>query len=180
MNKYRKSLKEVEVIMAKVRSTLEDPTDRNHNYHIMGNIKEVFEKIGILEHRNTVNLVMPKVYAIDIDDRIENVELFHFDFDSTEELLKRAVNHFGGEMQIIIMMEEMAELIQALSKRLRGDDSNINEEMADVEIMLSQMKLYLGNTEEVKTIKEEKLKRLKERLDNLEASNYDATQTSSN
>ena len=180
MNKYRKSLKEVEAIMAKVRSTLEDPTDRNHNYHIMENIKEVFEKIGILEHRNTVNLVMPKVYAIDMDDRIENVELFHFVFDSTEELLKRAVNHFGGEMQIVIMMEEMAELIQALSKRLRGDDSNINEEMADVEIMLSQMKLYLGNTEEVKTIKEEKLKRLKERLDNLEASNYDATQTSSN
>jgi len=55
---------------------------------------------------------------------------------------KRAVEEYGEFPQIIMAMEEMSELIQALSKSIRGktDVDNIAEEIADVEIMLMQMK----------------------------------------
>lgn len=55
-------------------------------------------------------------------------------------IYKRAVDRFGEESRLNLMMEEAAELIQACSKEQRGLDSNINEEIADVEIMLEQLK----------------------------------------
>ena len=63
-------------------------------------------------------------------------------------------------------MEELAELTQALSKALLGKESNIAEEIADVEIMLEQLKL-LWETRNIQTIKEEKLDRQLERIDKL-------------
>ena len=57
-------------------------------------------------------------------------------------------------------MEECAELIQAISKDIREEEHNIEEEIADVEIMLTQLKL-MYNYSEVQRIRNEKLKRLK-------------------
>ena len=56
---------------------------------------------------------------------------------------QRAVDAYGKEHQLIICMEEMAELTKELSKNLRGHSNlqEIAEEVADVEIMLGQVKL---------------------------------------
>ena len=43
-------------------------------------------------------------------------------------------------------MEELAELQQALSKDFRGKDHNVEEEIADVYIMLMQLELMYDKT----------------------------------
>lgn len=55
---------------------------------------------------------------------------------------KEAVDVFGADVQQMMAIEEMGELIQAISKKVRGIDhqANIPEEIADVEIMLEQLK----------------------------------------
>lgn len=62
------------------------------------------------------------------------------------EILK----HYGFNNQREILMEECAELIQAVSKLIRNDaktSDNYIEELADVSIMLEQMKQALSDTE---------------------------------
>ena len=77
---------------------------------------------------------------------------------------QRAVEAFGKEHQLIICMEEMAELTKELTKHLRGRDNlpQIAKEMADVEIMLEQLKLLFDLRGAVADAKEAKLIRLQE------------------
>lgn len=87
-------------------------------------------------------------------------------------ILQNAIDTWGTRTQIVKAMEEMAELIHALSRRLlstwlgTGSDNaapeNVREEMADVSIMLSQLELIFGDTteEEIK-----KLEALEKRIE---------------
>ena len=82
------------------------------------------------------------------------------------EVLKAAIEKYGAEAQVVVALEEMAELQQALTKFLRGnpDQRNINEEMADVSIMLEQLKLIFGNRAAVTHWVGKKVARLEQRL----------------
>ena len=82
--------------------------------------------------------------------------------------------HYGYESQSAQLTEECAELIQALSKYRRARDSmmlqrahaNIIEEMADVEIMLEQIKYLLKITEyQIAGVKQRKIERTLDRID---------------
>lgn len=79
---------------------------------------------------------------------------------------QRAVEAYGKEHQLIICMEEMAELTKELTKNLRGRRNlqDISEEVADVEIMLEQVKVIFDLKEEVSEAKEAKLLRLQKRI----------------
>lgn len=79
---------------------------------------------------------------------------------------KRAVEAYGKEHQLIICMEEMAELTKELTKNLRGRRNlqDISKEVADVEIMLEQVKVIFDLKEEVSEAKEAKLLRLQKRI----------------
>lgn len=90
------------------------------------------------------------------------------EYISEAEVLQRALDTYGSALQIVVMMEEMSELQKELCKYLRGKYSpaNIAEEIADVEIMLEQMKMLLGCTDDVHDVRRRKVERLKERLDN--------------
>jgi len=88
------------------------------------------------------------------------------------QIFKAAINKWGKEIQVEIAIEEMAELIKALQKIKRNSDDstqwmelihNVWEEIADVEIMLEQIKLIYGVVG-VNDFKEAKLKRLKDRI----------------
>lgn len=81
------------------------------------------------------------------------------------KLYRQALEKWGTA-QIIIAFEEMAELQKELSKYLRGRENTteIAEEIADVEIMLEQMKVLFGIEDIVKDYKNQKLRRLEERL----------------
>ena len=56
-----------------------------------------------------------------------------------KEVCKKAVNYYGDESQKQLAQEECAELIQAISKNIRGLKHNVEEEIADVTIMLEQL-----------------------------------------
>lgn len=83
------------------------------------------------------------------------------------EVLQRALDTYGSSMQIVVMMEEMSELQKELCKYLRGkySSANIAEEIADVEIMLEQMKMLFFCTDGVRNERRRKVVRLKDRLD---------------
>ena len=85
----------------------------------------------------------------------------------TRDIYTAAVKKFGKEHQLVLCMEEMAKLTKELSKNMRGSKNitNISEEMADVEIMLEQLRVIFGNRSEVDTIKAEKLLRLADRVE---------------
>lgn len=62
-----------------------------------------------------------------------------------------SVERFGTHLQSVVYMEECSELIQAISKRLRGKsdpDDNLAEEMADVVICLHLLQDMYDVTDE--------------------------------
>ena len=80
------------------------------------------------------------------------------------EILKKAINLFGAENQENMCIEECAELIQAINKKHRGLKHNIPEEIADVEIMLEQLKIINCCRADVERIKQKKMQRLSEKV----------------
>ena len=89
-------------------------------------------------------------------------------------ILKRAVEAYGVHTQTDMMIEEMSELTKAICKLYRATDEgsasvavdNIREEIADVQIMLDQMKIMFGDASEQERAK---LNRLEKRLDTAQA-----------
>lgn len=86
------------------------------------------------------------------------------EYISDAEVLQRALDTYGSALQIVVMMEEMSELQKELCKYLRGKYSPAN--IADVEIMLEQMKMLFCCADDVRDVRRRKVERLKERLDN--------------
>lgn len=93
------------------------------------------------------------------------------DAEARRALLEHAIRLYGEPAQMDMAVEEMAELTKALCKIKRAQAGcevtaaigNVVEEMADVQIMLDQLRIiFHRSTEEVE---EAKLERLKNRLD---------------
>lgn len=80
------------------------------------------------------------------------------------EILKMAITANGAMQQEIVAIEECSELIQAITHKHRGRKHNLAEEIADVEIMLEQLKIINGCTDEVEQVKKYKIERLLHRL----------------
>ena len=82
-----------------------------------------------------------------------------------EAYYKKLIEKFGAKNQIIVAIEELSELQKELCKYLRYKTNirNISEEIADVEIMLEQLKLIFENETPVSIEKEYKLARTYER-----------------
>ena len=72
---------------------------------------------------------------------------------------------YGNVAQIIKSIEELAELQMALAKYLnhQSDIENIIEEIADVEIMTTQLKMMFNCAEKVNDWKDLKVDRMIER-----------------
>ena len=90
-----------------------------------------------------------------------------------KQLLDRVITANGMNKQLDIAIEELSELIQAICKIKRRDSlsnesfavkGNLAEEMADVEIVLAELKLMFDNEDNVKEWKDYKLDRLEKRL----------------
>jgi len=85
----------------------------------------------------------------------------------TAALYRAALDKWGADAQTAMCVEEMSELTKELCKWKRGKDNfnEIAEEIADVEIMLEQMKLLHKVSALVETVKVYKRNRLTERLE---------------
>lgn len=83
------------------------------------------------------------------------------------EVLEKAVKTYGCMHQTIKAAEELSELLVALNKLLGMSENedyirdNIREECADVEIILSQLKIIFGDWSDWKHYK---MDRLEERI----------------
>lgn len=83
-----------------------------------------------------------------------------------QKIYQAAIDKWGERSQFGMLIEECAELISAINRWQRGntDPVPVMEEIADVDIMLEQMKIifdsetYAGTIE---SIKSQKLARLK-------------------
>ena len=93
------------------------------------------------------------------------------DAETRRALLDRAITTYGALAQMDMAVEEMAELTKALCKIKRAQAGcevtaaigNVVEEMADVQIMLDQLRIIFGRS--TAEAEEYKLERLKKRLD---------------
>lgn len=63
------------------------------------------------------------------------------------ETIQKAIEHFGKESQIAKAIEEMAELTAELARfqNNRGMNVNLIEEIADVYIMMAQLREIFGH-----------------------------------
>lgn len=85
---------------------------------------------------------------------------------SGDEICRAALEAFGERAQMTMAVEEMSELTKELCKNGRGQENttHIAEEIADVEIMLCQMKMLFDCTGQVETFRRYKLERLAGRI----------------
>lgn len=84
----------------------------------------------------------------------------------TESIYQRALNKWGVAMQNDMLIEECAEAIEAIShyRRCKCDADEVIGELADVQILLNQMKLVYGE-DRFDRIFAEKLEALEAKLD---------------
>ena len=86
------------------------------------------------------------------------------------QLYKRVLDVFGINNQLMVTVEECSELIKECSKmyRQKGNIGHLSEEIADVLIMCEQLIKYYNLKPQVENMMQEKLKRLKHRLEGAE------------
>ena len=79
-----------------------------------------------------------------------------------KNLAQKAIDKFGSEKQRRVAVEELAELILAIHHvdRRKADWQDLAEEIADVEIMITQLKLMTLTEKEYGKILNEKLDKL--------------------
>lgn len=91
-----------------------------------------------------------------------------------QKIIKRAIDVYGKDAQLLMAIEEMSELTKAICKENRarpfGDEllaiDHIAEEVADVQIMLDQLRVIFSL--DTAGIEERKLIRLQDRLNKRE------------
>lgn len=94
-----------------------------------------------------------------------------------KEILQKAIDTYGEDTQSDMVIEEMSELTKEILKLRRAVNSKMHsvfladckfkiaDEIADVEIMLTQLKMMHNCEELVEERKEYKVNRLKERME---------------
>lgn len=82
----------------------------------------------------------------------------------------KAIIHYGIENQKNQAVEEMSELIKEICKANRGmiNTDNVAEEIADVEIMIDQLKIMYSLGDSVDKFRKYKIKRLEYKIENNE------------
>lgn len=89
-------------------------------------------------------------------------------------VLKRALQTWGEQAQMMMVVEEMSELMKEILKNINRKKDNIAEiieETADVEIMLAQLKENYQIAEKVEAYKADKIKMIEQRLNDWDKKN---------
>ena len=77
--------------------------------------------------------------------------------------IKYIANHYGLEKQLVKSLEELDELKEEIKSYIQDPDDyllyRLADEMADAEIMISQLKILLNLSDAVEEVKENKIAR---------------------
>lgn len=90
------------------------------------------------------------------------------------EIEKKIIQTYGIQSQSLVACEEFGELIQAISKTVRGGygTDNLVEEMADSEIMMEQLAIFYGiDRKRIDEVKRYKLERQIKRIEDVKEAN---------
>jgi hypothetical protein len=96
-----------------------------------------------------------------------------------EALIQKALSKWGGKRQLIVLMEECGELVQAASKILRETpegitdieaSTNFIEELIDVELMVDQFRAMIPPVV-LKDMESRKLTKLSQTLESIQGTN---------
>ena len=89
------------------------------------------------------------------------------------DIYDKALSHYGIKMQLVMVMEECAELSKECSKVYRALENGgaftidgLAEEIADVQIVIGEIQRFFGLKDKVKSERKSKLYRLAERIKN--------------
>ena len=87
-----------------------------------------------------------------------------------KELFQAAIDKWGKALQLVMVLEETAELQKEVCKLIRGDWSssrmdNVAEEIADVRLCVDQLEYMCGIRAKVDIERNLKLKRLEKLLE---------------
>ncbi|MGN1029764.1 MAG: hypothetical protein ACI4P7_06685 [Bacilli bacterium] len=80
-----------------------------------------------------------------------------------ENVIQRAIKKNGLDLQLTVALEELAELQQAICKYKRGEEHNVEEEIADVKIMIEQLETIF-NKDKIRRWRNKKIERLDRKL----------------
>lgn len=124
------------------------------------------ELINVNALRDDLN----KVDIIELDRKVFNLLIDRQTIIKdipTDERLEKIADHYGLNSQLDILQEECAELVQAVSKYRRGGSNLlVLEELADVEIMVAQIRYLAGkNSIIIDDFKEKKIRRQLDRME---------------
>lgn len=88
------------------------------------------------------------------------------ELEARQEVYRRAIDTYGEEPQLWMVIEEMSELAKEICKFMRGKRCpvDIADEIADVTIMLEQATMIFGVDDLVREHIDAKVERLKERV----------------
>ena len=87
-----------------------------------------------------------------------------------EQVMHKAIDHYGVEKQMCMVMEECCELAAEVNHYQRGGDENrLIGEIADVSIMLDQIILMIDGINRVASARMDKLRRLRARIEREQA-----------
>lgn len=91
-----------------------------------------------------------------------------------QQIYQQALDKFGIDNQLLVLIEEMSELTKEIIKKFRKEDNSFDEiklyeELVDVKIMLIQVELYFQQQDEdyqhfINKFIQEKTSRLQNRL----------------
>ena len=87
-------------------------------------------------------------------------------YEERVQIYRQAIDAWGAENQEKMVVEEMSELTKEICKHWRGRDNldAIADEIADVTIMLEQMRLIYNLNDSVCSHMDTKILRLQDRL----------------
>ena len=90
----------------------------------------------------------------------------NIDYDQRKAVYLEAISTFGAENQEKMVVEEMSELTKEICKHWRGRDNltAIADEIADVTIMLEQLRLIYNLNDSVASHMDKKILRLQDRI----------------
>lgn len=88
-------------------------------------------------------------------------------YNERKQIYELACQEYGIDAQLVVAIEEMSELTKELCKNMRGSNnsSNLAEEIADVTIMMEQLRLIYDINDEVCNYMDAKIQRLQDRLE---------------
>lgn len=88
-------------------------------------------------------------------------------YEERKVIYEKAITHYGMRSQVWMAVEEMSELLKELAKLNRPEgttSSKLADEIADVTVMLEQLRIMFGVNELVQDRIDYKVKRLAQRI----------------